>query len=457
MERLKQMGPKGYVKVISIILGIAGSILILFQNCAPERYFSAPKMNNSSTSSSSVGNSANRYFISVGEMKTTDAGKVAGWNILGRSMIVRDTQTGETTAYLHANGLTVATMVMAHVHDQPCSLGGGAHYKIDPSVTTAIESNEIWPMFTPAADGSGSGLAKVNHFARPEAQTVVIHDAANARIACGKANSSFGATTKAGLFNLLTNGTAVLPNLKGSASLTRDAANGQSIVRVSVNGLAPNQMYMGHVHSQTCANAEGGPHYKQNADVTEVTPSAANEMWIMLMANATGHADYKLIVPHVARADALAVVIHNPDAMVPAAQNRIACADLSIDGGFVGTEAGITRFPNIFGSAKLERLADGTTRTSVSLSGLTGVAAGSMLMAHVHDRPCHINGGGGHYKIDYSVATAVESNEIWMHLTADAAGAATGMTTVNHIARPEAYSVVVHDADNTRLACIDLY
>ncbi|MGE0764498.1 MAG: hypothetical protein AB7N80_14575 [Bdellovibrionales bacterium] len=427
---------------------VSGSTLFLFQNCAPDQYFEAKKNIDETSAASMAGSS--RFFITTGELRSTDAGRAAGLTILGRAVMVRDSLTGRTETYVHVTGLPQSITNMSHVHDLPCNLGGGGHYKIDYSIAAALESNEIWPTIVSGADGAGSGRALAAHYARPEAQAVVIHNAANARMACGKLHSSSGSTTKGGMFTLFAAGQTAVPNLRGTAILIRDGANAQSIVRLSVNGMASNQAYMAHVHNQACNNADGGPHYKINPEITEVTASAANELWPLFTTNITGHGEVRLAVPHVARADALSIVIHDPALMT----TRFACVDLSLDAGFVPTEVGIQRMPSVFGTGKLERLTNGSTKASVSISGLT---ANTMYMMHVHDRPCHINAGGGHYKFDYSIAAALESNEIWLRVNTDAVGAGTATTTVQHLARAEAYSIVAHDADNTRLACLDLY
>jgi hypothetical protein len=427
--------------------------LVAFQNCAP--YFKPVKIHHDdlpSSDSSSSGSSSESDFIAVGELKTTDAGTAAGELVTGRVVMVRDAR-GTTSTYVHAIGLPPSVSNMVHVHDQPCSLGGGGHYKIDYSIAAADQANEIWPTITSLADGTGSGLSEVQHYARPEAQALVIHDAASARVACGALHSPSGATIMGGALNNLAAGTAAALTIKGSATITRAGGDGISVVRLSVSGLAPNTTYPSHVHASPCATAEGGVHYKQNINVTEVTPSPANEMWLNFTTSATGHADVRLQVPHVARADAMSIVIHDP--VTPT--TRLACVDLSLPGGFVVTEAAVTRGLNILGTATLARSTAGKTTVTATV---TGLSPNQMYMAHVHDRRCHINAGGAHYKIDPAVATATEANEIWLHIMTDATGAGSATTTVNHLARAEAYSVIVHDNDaptNTRLACADIF
>jgi hypothetical protein len=423
--------------------------LIAFQNCgAPQSNYRKGMLLNQSQASSDTGTP--RYFITLGELKTTAAGATAALNIGGRMVMVRDSSAGQTSVSVYATGLPASTSNMTHVHDMPCSVSdGGIHYKMDPTVTAVDQTNEIWPTITSSADGSGMGAAQVAQFARSDAQTMVIHDSTSTRIACGALHSPSGVSQMGGLFVPFAGG----PALTGSATLIRSGGDGISVVRLSVNGLTPNTAYPAHIHSSPCATNQGGVHYKQNNAVTEVTPSAANEIWPMFTTNATGHGEAHLQVLHVARADALSIVIHDPAVMT----TRLACVDLSIASGFVATEAGLTRGMNVFGTASLVRSAYGKTTVTASV---TGLQPNKMYMAHVHDRRCHINAGGAHYKIDPSVATAVESNELWLHITTDAAGSGSASVTVDHIARAEAFSVVVHDTDaptNTRLACADLY
>ncbi len=438
--------------------------LVAFQNCAPEQYFKAQKVeqeDNSSVGPSGGGLSvpaSQRYHITVGDLKPTAAGTAAGVSIFGRAMMVRDLQSGATETFTHAMGLPVSTVANAHVHDLPCAANaGGGHYKFDYSNLATVESNEIWPSLAAGADGIGSGYKRVSHLARPEAQSIVIHDAAGARHACGLLHSTWSSDVKGGLFNNLPAGATATPNLKGSASIVRAATDGLTIVRVAVNGLQPNTTYGSHVHALPCNTPGtvggtdfGGGHYKQNPAVTEVTATAAAEIWTSFTTNATGHGSVRTQVPHVARPDAASIVIHDP--VTPT--TRLACVDLTGPGGLLGTELGHTRYPNIFGSAKMERLASGETKVTIAAQGLT---ANTAYVAHVHDRPCHISAGGGHYKFDYNIAGTVEANEIFLRFNTDAAGAGSTVTTVKHIARPEAYSVVLHDGDTQRIACADLY
>ncbi|MGE4130986.1 MAG: hypothetical protein AB7F86_05075 [Bdellovibrionales bacterium] len=441
--------------ILSFVIGFS------FQNCAPEQYFKAVKVSDDSTDGSSTGGPflpgptvnplGERYIVTWGELQTTADGKVAGMDIVGRVMMVRDALSGATETFAHGIGL-VSGSNAAHVHDLPCSVnGGGGHYKIDYSVAAALQDNEIWPAIVAQQDGIGPGYVRTNqHFARAEAQAFVVHSASGARMACADLHSLQTSSTKGGRFLNTAFGTSIQNQGQGVAIIAREGGDNQTVVRLSINGLLPSTSYMAHVHNQACNNGDGGAHYKMNPNVTEVAASANNEIWPLFTTSTTGHGETRVAVRHVARADAMSVVIHDP----ANSANRLMCVDLSLDAGFIPTESGLTKFPNLFGTAKLVRTGAGETKVTVALSGLAPATSYAM---HVHDRPCHIAGGGGHYKIDYSVAAAIESNEIWISATTDAVGAGTGTKTVKHIARPEAYSVVIHDADGSRLACSDLY
>ncbi len=73
------------------------------------------------------------------------------------------------------------------MHNQTCDNGnGGGHYQHDVGQDPDFvnDSNEIWLSFTSNARGKSKSLAKYEHIAREEAQSVVIHDSDGARIAC---------------------------------------------------------------------------------------------------------------------------------------------------------------------------------------------------------------------------------------------------------------------------------
>jgi hypothetical protein len=121
--------------------------------------------------------------VTSGEFQTFAAGLERGYNISGRAQMVR-TAEGRTLTSVQAWGLASSTAYPIHVHNAPCAVNnGGGHYQ-DVVGGPVDNVNEIWPGFTTNASGHGNGYATNDFIARPEAQSVVIHDTDGARIAC---------------------------------------------------------------------------------------------------------------------------------------------------------------------------------------------------------------------------------------------------------------------------------
>jgi Cu-Zn family superoxide dismutase len=127
--------------------------------------------------------------VTRGDFASFAAGPSLGYNVSGRAQMVR-TADGQSIVTVHVTGLQYGVAYGAHVHNLPCSVNdGGGHYQ-DMIGGPADPVNEIWPGFTANQAGIGNGFAANDFTARPEAQSVVIHDpnAANARIACADLN-----------------------------------------------------------------------------------------------------------------------------------------------------------------------------------------------------------------------------------------------------------------------------
>jgi hypothetical protein len=123
--------------------------------------------------------------VTRGEFRTYASGPALGYDISGHAQMER-TAAGTTLVQVHAAGLRPGISYGVHVHNLPCGTSnGGGHYQ--NIVGGAVDNaNEIWPAFTTNRAGIGNGNATHAFTARPEAQSIVIHDplAANARIAC---------------------------------------------------------------------------------------------------------------------------------------------------------------------------------------------------------------------------------------------------------------------------------
>jgi len=126
-----------------------------------------------------------------------------------------------------------------------------------------------------------------------------------------------------------------------------------------------------------------------------------------------------------------------------------------------GEQLGFT----IEGHAQIKRTADATFVKIV----VRGLEPGVTYAAHLHNAPCSVNQGGGHYRND-PAGPAVPPNELWLSstddplagITANAGGVAHGRGSADWIARPEAQAVVVHfippggtTAGGPKIACAD--
>ncbi len=237
------------------------------------------------------------------------------------------------------------------------------------------------------------------------------------------------------------------------AVLTPD---GMTTLSMQASGLAAIKMYTAHVHVAACADGDGGGHYLLDA----ASPAGeTNEIWLKLDTDVNGRGRVVLTVPHALKEGAKSVVLHDTGGKNP----KILCADLVGSVPFVTTgdatvllgamTAGVK---NLAATGTMTRSGDGTTTAKIQVEGLK---PSEEYYVHVHDEPCSVlPPGGGHYKNDYAEAMAVESNEIWLNFTSDAAGKGEAMVSSNHVARAEAQSMVIHgnDVAKTRLACIQL-
>ena len=143
-----------------------------------------------------------------------------------------------------------------------------------------------------------------------------------------------------------------------------------------------------------------------------------------------------------------------------------AAAATAEHGTFSTLPAGQQMGLSIEGIAQIRRSADGT-RAMVHVRGLV---PGTTYAAHLHNAPCSVNEGGGHYKNDPS-GPAMPPNELWLSstddplagITANRGGVAHGSGSADWVARPEARAIVIHyippggsTAGGPKIACADL-
>ncbi len=132
--------------------------------------------------------SAGGAQVTSGRFETLPGGVERGFDVNGFARMVRSpAHNGSTYVTVRVSGLDANTTYGVHVHNLPCDADppGGGHYQ--HIVGGAVDAvNEIWPAFTTNAAGIGVGRAWHGHWARPDAQAVVIHwpDDPSVRLAC---------------------------------------------------------------------------------------------------------------------------------------------------------------------------------------------------------------------------------------------------------------------------------
>lgn len=404
--------------------------------------------------------------VEVEAIFTGDVVRMTGYEgtlIKGSGMLVRGAGATGDEVHLQISGLRAAQMYTAHVHALPCAVGAGGHYKLDPAVLETVETNEVWVTFTTDDTGAGRGSVTTAGHLRGDALSLVVHDptagAPPPKMACVDLAEPAPEPVEAiGTFAPFAAAEAIDGTIAGSARLIRDVSG--TIANVNVTGLAPAEVYGAHVHALPCAVGLGGGHYKLDPLVLEAVE--ANEIWPVIGNRPDGTVNNTVsLAQHVARGDAQSIVIHR---LLPAggAPPKVACADLVQARHFDVESHGVARptpegelrgMGSVFGTATMLRELGGITRVLLAVDRAT---PDTTYKVHVHDAPC-LDGGGGHYEIDPTATEPVEANEIWLGLTTDASGRAQASVAVGHLARPEARSLVMHDAaDNAKVACIDL-
>lgn len=123
---------------------------------------------------------------STGRFVTLPAGDDLGLEVNGIA-VLRRTWDG-TSGRIVVRGLDPGLIYAAHLHNQPCNIGaGGSHYK-DVTGGAGAPPNELW--FSSSDDpfegvtanrgGVARGSGAADWVARPEAQSVVIHQVVSA-------------------------------------------------------------------------------------------------------------------------------------------------------------------------------------------------------------------------------------------------------------------------------------
>jgi hypothetical protein len=258
-----------------------------------------------------------------GAFATYPEAPAADVNVSGTAELTVSPAGGETTIRLDLEGLDAAATYAAHVHEFPCGVNkAGGHYKRDTTVEAEQEDNEIWP-------NVASGDAQVfNHAVRYDAQSIVIHRveaSASPKVACANLvrQTEIPEYVVEGTANELQGVGADYRDLEVSASVIRKK-DGSTEANLAVIGLPDGITGFGaHVHAGTCElDPPGGPHYKLDATVEAEVET--NEIWLNFNADAQGTATNTNAKPtHLARPDAIAVVVHEP-----VTGSRLSCVEL---------------------------------------------------------------------------------------------------------------------------------
>ena len=241
---------------------------------------------------------------------------------------------------------------------------------------------------------------------------------------------------------------AAFTGIEGRALLVRKL-DGSSELSIALNGGTAGTTYVAHVHIAPCAYQIVAPpavatatgHYM--IDPAQTTAIEANELWVNPTTSATGMIVGSATFQHIPRDEAISVVVHDP------VMGKMACADLAADETaatieFTGQLAAFPTAPvgdqGVTGTVTATRTATSTT-FNLTLAGLT---AANNYEGHVHNQPCEVITGGGHYMIDPTVPPpAVQANEVWFTVPA-ASTTATIPVTVPFGARTDAQSIVAH-------------
>lgn len=397
---------------------------------------------------------ANVLAVLAGTLEPVDMVSDAG----GRATLVRT--DGGTLVSIHANGLQESSSYPVHVHRWPCAADeGGGHYKVDPSVGIAQESNEIWlSLDTGASSTIYNAWRSTSHQARRDALSIVVHQPGGDKFLCADLTPSdtSGTDVATGSVTPFAEAGAGDMSVAGTAELARNFETGEVGWSVDLSGLDPAATYEARMHTLPCDVEDAGETYK--IDPSEASSSGQeNELWLVdIVPDGSGNAvvsDSYTDEDAMAREDAVSMVVQRVTGDL---RSSIACADLPragypdhrSSGEFVPFTGSAT------GSGSLTRSNGGDTHAELAMSGLD---AETDYVAHVHRLPCAIGMGGGHYKVAHAEDDGIETNEIWLHFTTDGAGEGSASKTLaDHVAHAHAQSIVVHDPAGDRLGCIDL-
>ena len=135
----------------------------------------------------------------VGDVNATPADAVEGADLMEAEFVLMETAsadydstTGTAQMAVHDHGTTVTlrlsnllpnTDYISHVREEPCSAGGGAHYRFDPE-GDGMPPNEIHIGFTSDDDGTGFMTAENDNQVDESAHSVIVQTTAEVSLLC---------------------------------------------------------------------------------------------------------------------------------------------------------------------------------------------------------------------------------------------------------------------------------
>ncbi|MYA05070.1 MAG: hypothetical protein F4Y37_10750 [Caldilineaceae bacterium SB0664_bin_22] len=166
----------------------AAGLMILLAGCARQSIYDAHKDHDHE-----------HAWDYVGDVNATPADAVEGADFMEAPFVLMETAsvdynstTGTAQMAVHDHGTTVTlrlsnllpnTDYISHVHEEPCSTGGGAHYRFDPDAGE-LPPNEIHIDFTSDDDGTGFMTAENANPVDESAHSVIVQTTAEVSLLC---------------------------------------------------------------------------------------------------------------------------------------------------------------------------------------------------------------------------------------------------------------------------------
>ena len=170
------------------LVAVAAGLMILLAGCARQSIYDAHKDHDHE-----------HAWDYVGDVNATPADVVEGADFTEAPFVLMETAsvdynstTGTAQMAVHDHGTTVTlrlsnllpnTDYISHVHDEPCSTGGGTYYRFDPDAGE-LPPNAIHINFTSNDHGTGFMTAENAKQVDESAHSVIVHTTAEVSLLC---------------------------------------------------------------------------------------------------------------------------------------------------------------------------------------------------------------------------------------------------------------------------------